>query len=748
MAIIIPSSNIYSLENNKIIDNKIDGVSYAQTSIVDKTGDLWTLASTSASATSSTFNIYGEYSLVSSTKRQRVKVAITTAKRTTNASGYTTPLNMDWDKAYWQFAQNLTDNLTNTTSKYLFVLAAKMRGKEPKPPTADVGDNALKSYAKQLWKYGIGADIAEETDPSAIVYCYSKIILQIITETLTSGSWEQTSTRTLYNSSATLYSGTSSDPAIRLYLDNSIDDNSTIAIGNEKSAYSLPSNDLFTESAEISGKTLGTYVSEKIIEDYANGKETAEVLCSISNYYDVFGNQVKFDNAENMTFDIYDEVLPMKYTPNGEDVPMSITNYGTAKTFVVLGAEIFYDGAVWQKLTLMEFGEILTNKLAAPDISIANDFLYIQTNDTRAESFDILLDGVVVRNITETTFDLTQLLLDYGIYKVTVIAKADNYYDSYPSNSVDYSYFVKLDAPKITLDDYILTINDNSQKAKQAMVFISNVGTVTKNLFNGSVSLDLSNYIILSGTYSIYAIVTSPDYYNSNSSNVVKYVLNVTDGLKYGHRISSETVYYCMGIGTATDTDIIIAKVYKGERVEGIYTNAFAENKNITSVTIPYGITRIESQAFYSCTRLSRVEIPNSVVSLGRFAFSGTALTSINIPGSIRSWGDSCFTSCQSLTKATIEYGVTKIPDSMFYNCWELIDVVIPNSVTSIGNSAFERCTSLASIEIPSSVTSIGNSAFRDCTSLTDIYVPWSEGEVLFAPWGAPNATIHYNSEV
>lgn len=91
---------------------------------------------------------------------------------------------------------------------------------------------------------------------------------------------------------------------------------------------------------------------------------------------------------------------------------------------------------------------------------------------------------------------------------------------------------------------------------------------------------------------------------------------------------------------------------------------------------------------------------------------------------------------------------VTGIGRDAFKDYSSLTSIYIPNSVTSIGYDAFIYCHSLESITLPKSVTSIGYDAFFDCTSLTDICVPWSEGEISGAPWGAPNATIHYNSEV
>lgn len=60
------------------------------------------------------------------------------------------------------------------------------------------------------------------------------------------------------------------------------------------------------------------------------------------------------NNVGKMAFDIYDEVIPMVYTANQTDKPMSRYKDGSAKTFVVLGTKIYFDGAVWQELTLQE----------------------------------------------------------------------------------------------------------------------------------------------------------------------------------------------------------------------------------------------------------------------------------------------------------------------------------------------------------------------------------------------------------
>lgn len=91
------------------------------------------------------------------------------------------------------------------------------------------------------------------------------------------------------------------------------------------------------------------------IDQYQKGKETATLLCSISDYYEENGEKVISSDKSTgrMTFDLYDEVVPQVLSANGEDIPMS-TKEGRAKRFMVLGITPIYDGAVWQEIYLQE----------------------------------------------------------------------------------------------------------------------------------------------------------------------------------------------------------------------------------------------------------------------------------------------------------------------------------------------------------------------------------------------------------
>ncbi len=159
------------------------------------------------------------------------------------------------------------------------------------------------------------------------------------------------------------------------------------------------------------------------------------------------------------------------------------------------------------------------------------------------------------------------------------------------------------------------------------------------------------------------------------------------------------------------------------------------------SITIPstviydgttYNVTSIGSTAFYKCSGLTSITIPNSVTSIGDGAFSGcSGLTSITIPNSVTSIGYDAFSGCTGLTSVTIPNSVTTIESSAFNKCSALKNIEIPNSVTTIESFAFYGCKKLTSVTIPNSVTSIGERAFYNVKHI--IYTGSADG----SPWGA-----------
>ena len=158
--------------------------------------------------------------------------------------------------------------------------------------------------------------------------------------------------------------------------------------------------------------------------------------------------------------------------------------------------------------------------------------------------------------------------------------------------------------------------------------------------------------------------------------------------------------------------------------VTNIGYEAFCLCRSLTNINIPNGVTNIGYNAFSDCRSLTNINIPNSVTNIGNGAFSKCELlTNINIPNSVTNIGDSAFEGCHSLTSINIPNGVKNIRNGTFGGC-SFTNINVPNSVTNIGDRAFASCSSLASINIPNSVTNIGDRAFSLCKSLTDINIP------------------------
>ena len=144
--------------------------------------------------------------------------------------------------------------------------------------------------------------------------------------------------------------------------------------------------------------------------------------------------------------------------------------------------------------------------------------------------------------------------------------------------------------------------------------------------------------------------------------------------------------------------------------------------------TVKYKLdgTSIANSAFFSCTSLTSVTIPNSVTEISDYAFAYCrGLTSVTIPNSVTSIGERAFSYCSGLTSVTIPNSVTSIGWYALYECTSLTSVTIPNSVTSIGNEAFNYCSGLTSITIEATTPpTLGSIDAFNNTNNCPIYVP------------------------
>jgi hypothetical protein len=120
-----------------------------------------------------------------------------------------------------------------------------------------------------------------------------------------------------------------------------------------------------------------------------------------------------------------------------------------------------------------------------------------------------------------------------------------------------------------------------------------------------------------------------------------------------------------------------------------VYDYAFIGNPYLKSVDIS-GITSLGEDAFYYCTSLESLTIPEGIEELkGSVCGKCAALQTVTLPSTLRSIGESCFYGCMTLESAELPEGLETVSNYAFFNCPALTSVRLSANVTSIGDYAF-----------------------------------------------------------
>ena len=289
-----------------------------------------------------------------------------------------------------------------------------------------------------------------------------------------------------------------------------------------------------------------------------------------------------------------------------------------------------------------------------------------------------------------------------------------------------------------------------------SVIIPNSVTTIEHYAFSGCSglpSITIPNSVTTIGTDAFYGVInivyygTATDYYNWGAMYRNKYYEN---GFLYED--STKTILFKYG---GTDTNVTIPN-----SVDTIGAYAF-QNSGLTSITIPENVRYVGYKAFgvdydHSSSLTTVVwNAKNAFIDTDGMnsdidsPFSGCSnISTVTFGDSVRVIPDYLFTNRTGLTSVTIGNSVTTIGGSAFARCTGLTSVTIPNSVTTIGGSAFAGCTGLTSVTIPNSVTSIGSGAFSGCSGLTSVTLPNSVdtiGAQAFYNTGLTSITIPEN---
>jgi len=150
----------------------------------------------------------------------------------------------------------------------------------------------------------------------------------------------------------------------------------------------------------------------------------------------------------------------------------------------------------------------------------------------------------------------------------------------------------------------------------------------------------------------------------------------------------------------------------------------FYKNAAITLMTLP-NVTNIGKSTFEDCSKLTTLNLGNSLAKVGAAAFYNCAnITKLTFPETITVIGASAFCNCSSVTEITIGSGLKSVGASSFYGCKSFTALILPDTFTTMGESAFEGCTKLTVAKLGNSLTSVPAKAFKDCISLSEMIVP------------------------
>lgn len=264
--------------------------------------------------------------------------------------------------------------------------------------------------------------------------------------------------------------------------------------------------------------------------------------------------------------------------------------------------------------------------------------------------------------------------------------------------------------------------------------------------------------LIILITQNIMIMLGNIEFSNiSNAEEIFQYA-----NFEYEVNVETNTIQITKYNGS--ETEVVIPNTIDEKAVTSIGRLAFYNCSNLTSVTIPEGMISICEYAFKKCSSLISINISASVENIKNMAFEDCSSlaritvsdnnnyyksidgvlfnkdvtkiikypegkndkTEYKIPEGVKCIVECAFEDCTNLSNITIPEGVTDIERSAFINCTNLTSIKVPGSVTTTDNWIFCNCTNLKNVELENGITNLKYGMFQGCNNLTQIEIPES----------------------
>ncbi len=147
------------------------------------------------------------------------------------------------------------------------------------------------------------------------------------------------------------------------------------------------------------------------------------------------------------------------------------------------------------------------------------------------------------------------------------------------------------------------------------------------------------------------------------------------------------------------------------------------ENVNVPRITVEEGVKIIDEYAFYGCSSMKEIALPDSLTEIREGAFEQCGIIEISIPQNVKKLGVAAFFDCRQLKTITFGSRLTAVGREAFFGCRKLTTIIISENMTDISDGMFKECEGITKIDIPETVGIIGNSAFESCSGLTSAII-------------------------
>lgn len=261
--------------------------------------------------------------------------------------------------------------------------------------------------------------------------------------------------------------------------------------------------------------------------------------------------------------------------------------------------------------------------------------------------------------------------------------------------------------------------------------------------YTGLKSFSFSSHIISIGNYVLRSCpnLVSVDFSKSQSNDVPKGL--VFDCYKFNTVEFNEMITEILDFAFANTA---ISEINFPNSLKSIKNYAFFNCSNIQKLSLAStDLVEIGNFTFADCLNLNSVKFSNSITKLGKFAFSNTGFTNVEVSGDLSSIGQGAYSKCLKLKSVDLtNIAVDALPPMMFENCTNLNEILwpsyqiiigersffgigintlsLPTTISFINNGAFQNCKKLKSINLNNIMfDDLPDLAFADCSSLSDI---------------------------